>query len=410
MDETVSKAKVIISTEGDPSGIEQINAALNAKTAKVREVEAAYEEMYRVASRPPPRVIDNTIPGPKGGFTGGENRGPLNVPVMVDKETARTVGAPANSEAEAAAALRKNSIDSQGLVIAETKMKLLQATIAGDDMEVEKLRGEVAIRSVVLQQMKQAQLSQAELNELTAQEEELLAASAAGIEARAAAETAEAEKAAGNAAEKIYGPRSRAGMLLKNFLDPNMAAAAGIGIFGGLMVKNAIDEWTKSLEKATEQQMKLKDESVKFREEAANLTSVNELEKMRASTLEKINDLRSQASIKDGEEKRQLEEQADMLQGQVAHLDRLVPQVEAREQHERSIKEELRQQEEALDDIKRKYDELQKQDQERLSVEEKIEAIRVGAEIAQVNKREREEIAQVETAGARKKYHQRSRR
>ncbi len=345
-DETAAGAKIIITAVAEGDGTQKTVAGLEKATAATDQLAAANEKLAasQEATRGPAWQ-----PGPMGG------------------------------EVEAAAATQANAIQSEGLAILAAKKALIEANLAGNDAEVQTLKGEIVIRNQTLQEMRAQTMTQAELNALCAEEEALLQANAA-----AAAEVGAAEEA------HIYGPRMRGLAVLRNFMSQSSAATIGIGVFALYEIYRLYEQHEEQLKKVRAEQLKYNDELLKEADSLNKIRDLGDVENKRAEILEKINQLTIQRATAEGDEWDKLTGQIGDQQTILSQLDNMTAQVMARRDAEEATKQSLRDQIDALDEINRRYDTALRTAQSILETKQKVEEIELGAEISAINRAERD--------------------
>ena len=310
MDETVSTTKVRIVTEGDTAGIEKIDAGLNKLDEKVRIIDASTGVDAGPGQGSAGHGADYTHDEASPFATGEERRLAIaKARVEAEAEIA------AEKKAQGVAQAQANALESESAAISQARIALVEATVAGDEAGVEKLRQELLIRTAIAQQLKSQTLSQAELTELAATEERLLVQSAAAVEAKAAAEAAEAEAGP----ERLYGRMGRGGAILRNFgIGMNEVIAASIGVFLGEMVKRWIDEWTEAYTKIAGIRDKGSDALLK--DEKSYTRQIAQLETIRASHSDLGKTLEEEQKIREkiGNEIEKLDDKQRELDNQIA--------------------------------------------------------------------------------------------
>ena len=291
-------------------------AATETKIAEAAATAEAALEATATAARKA-AIIDSTAPGPRRESLGGYRGGDVNWAALgaqrAEAEKAVAVGAE-----EVAAAEAKAAIEMEKQLVVATRRAMLEATIAGDGTELQKLRAELAVRQNTIQTLQTEEMTQAQINALLEEQNVLIRQAAEGIAAKAAAEEAEAAAQAESSASKVYGPRNKYGRMLQNFgIDSNLIATASIGLMLGMQAKNLIDQQTESMERESAEIVKQvkeqRDQERVLRDQISNARTLEEMAAARTKVEETINGLWEQRATAS-------EHGQKLIDSQIGHL------------------------------------------------------------------------------------------
>ena len=295
---------------------------------------------------------------------------------------ATSQGGGAAAEKLTAEQVRQNALLEQKRMLEEAITRQAMASAEGKTQEAAALAEQIEMRRIAIQLQQQLLIG----------EEEALAVATQRVLAEA--EVLEAKEAQNAASERGFlGARGLHHML------GELGESAGLGpllfqAFGLFeLVKMIYEAWEshgEAIKKAREEQEKMNREVEKEATAIDRINSLAELESHRAEVIERINELNAERANAEGEEYDRLTGQVNAQEQILNKIEEMTPAVMERQDTERQTRENLEAQKRALDDINTAYETARKSADELLRTHEKIEEIQVGAQIAAVNRNERD--------------------
>lgn len=353
---------------------------------------------------------------------------------LVSKEQQARLDAEYAAEKEKQLTLtqQRAAMESEVAAILATQKELEIAKAAGNSLAVEKLEAEVAVRKLTVAELKQELSTRAELAAIEDGQAALLTETVETIEARVAArqlelETMEAQEALNaeliaqeekrlaveaeaDAAASARGPLGMRGMrgMVGSLGEELGLGALGFQLMGIAFLVETIyrgfERHEEQIKKNTEQEIKFRDEVDKERAGLEKIKDLGEVESRREEILGRITELNEKRAGAEGDELRQLNSQVGAQEGLLNQLDAMTPLVMQRAEAERTAKEDLKQQLESIKALPEAYRAATKAAEDYLRTIERIEDIKEGADLANIDRNERDgKISHEEAEGQRVK-------